>query len=91
MGAIEIRKSESLEPEDFKRVMTGYRTSCKYRVDKTETPDSTTISLQLVALDRPYVKIFPQPTQEIKRYQQIIKQGTSLGAYDEGRLVGLDC
>jgi ribosomal protein S18 acetylase RimI-like enzyme len=69
--------------------MTGYRTSRKYRVDKTETRESATMSLQLVVLDRPYVKIFPQPPQEIKRYQQIIKQGTSLGAYDEGRLVGL--
>jgi hypothetical protein len=55
MEATELRKLESLDLEDFKQVMAGYRTSRKYRVDKTETRESTTISLQLVALDRPYV------------------------------------
>jgi len=89
MKATEIRTLERLDPEDFRRVMTGYTTTRRYNVDRKETYDRTTITLRLTKLDRPYVKIFPQPPNEIKRYQQIVGQGTSFGAYDGGRLVGL--
>jgi ribosomal protein S18 acetylase RimI-like enzyme len=84
-----IRKLEDLNPDDFKRVMTGYTSTRKYTVEKTENPEQTTITMQLATLTEPYVKIFPQLPDEMKRYQEIAKQGTSFGAYDGERLVGL--
>lgn len=86
---MKIQKLEDLNPDDFRRVMTGYTTTRKYMVEKTETPDLTTIAMRLTSLAEPYVKSFPQPPDEMRRYQQIIKQGTSLGAYDGDRLIGL--
>jgi len=86
---MEIRKLEDLNPDDFGRVMTGYKTSRKYMIEKTETPELTTITMWLTSLAEPYVKDFPHPPAEMDRYQQIIKQGTSLGAYEGDRLVGL--
>ena len=86
---MEVRRLEDLNPDDFRRVMTGYTSTCKYMIEKTETPDLTTIAMRLMSLAEPYVKSFPQPPDEMGRYQQIIKQGTSLGAYDGDRLVGL--
>jgi len=86
---VEIRALASLDPRDFKRIMTGYTTTCKYQPEKTETHEQTTITLRLTTLSSPYVKIFTQPPGEMERYQQIIKQGTSLGAYENGVLVGL--
>jgi len=89
MKSVEIRALESLDPVDFKRIMIGYTTTRKYQPEKTETHEQTTITLRLTALSRPYVKVFPHPASGMERYQQIIKQGTSLGAYESGVLVGL--
>jgi len=86
---MEVRKLDDLSPDDFKRVMTGYSSTRKYVIEKTETTDLTTIAMRLTSLAEPYAKTFPQPPEEMVRYQQIIKQGTSLGAYNNDRLVGL--
>ena len=86
---MKIRKLEDLEPEDFRRVMTGYTTKRKYTVEKVENYDLIAITMRLTALAEPYVKIFQQPPDKMNRYQQIVKQGTSLGAFDGDRLVGL--
>jgi len=86
---MKIRKLEDLEPEDFRRVMTGYTTKRKYTVEKAENSDLIAITMRLTALSEPYVKIFPHPRDEMRRYQQIVKQGTSIGAFDGDRLVGL--
>jgi ribosomal protein S18 acetylase RimI-like enzyme len=69
--------------------MTGYTTTSKYVVEKAEQIDLVTVTLRLVTLTEPYVKTFPQPPDEMNRYQRIVEQGASLGVYDGGRLVGL--
>jgi ribosomal protein S18 acetylase RimI-like enzyme len=89
VSSMEIRKLEDLNPDDFRRIMTGYTSTNKYIVKKTEKHDLTTITMRLATLTNPYVKNFPQLPDEMKRYQQIVKQSTSLGAYEGGRLVGL--
>jgi len=84
-----IRKLDDLDPQDFRRIMTGYTTIRKYIVEKTENREVTTVTMRLSMLPEPYVKIFQQPPDEMNRYQQIVKQGTSFGAYDGDLLVGL--
>jgi ribosomal protein S18 acetylase RimI-like enzyme len=69
--------------------MTGYTSANKYIIERTEKPEMTTISLKFTRMTQPYVKKFAQPPGEMERYQQIVKQGTSIGAYDGDRLVGL--
>jgi len=86
---MKVRKLEDLRPDEFRRVMTGYTTTRKYMIEKIETPDLTTINMRLTSLTEPYVKSSPQPPDEMELYQQIIKQATSLGAYEGDRLVGL--
>jgi len=48
-----IRKLEDLNPDDFKRIMTGYTTTRKCTVKKTESAEETTISMKLATLTEP--------------------------------------
>jgi ribosomal protein S18 acetylase RimI-like enzyme len=89
MAAIQIRPLDSLELEDFRRVMTGYVSPWKYAVDRTETQDGVAIRLQRVALSHLYVKEFLIPPEELRRYREVVLQGWSLGAYDGENLVGI--
>lgn len=90
MGSIEVRKLESFNLEDLKRLVSGYISTHKYTVEKIEKADGVTLILRLVALDKPYVKVFPPPAGEIlDRYSRVVGEGLSLGAYDADQLVGL--
>jgi len=58
-----IRKLDDLNPDDFRRIMTGYTSTRKYTVEKVENPELITITMRLTTLAKPYVKIFPQLTR----------------------------
>jgi len=80
---------ETIDWETLHRIMPGYTSTHKYAVSKSETEEQTVITLQLVELDAPYVCVWEEDEAEMKRYQGYAAQGSSLGAYDEGKLVGL--
>lgn len=56
---------------------------------KTESPQKTTISLELTNLDQPYVKRWETDDEEIARGQRVVSHGLSLGAYDGQEMVGI--
>ncbi len=84
---------QSLETFDLDRltaVMPGYTTLEKYVVTKSESAEQTTFSLQLVTLDKPHtVRYHHKDWVDVKHYQQVVSAGLSLGAYDDGSLIGI--
>ena len=84
---VAIRMLRQLIQEDLDQIMAGYTSTEKYVVNKTETPERTTISLQLLAMDRPYVKRWG--SDHIEQYSACFRHDLSLGAYVGDRLVGL--
>jgi ribosomal protein S18 acetylase RimI-like enzyme len=87
---IEIRTLRDFDADALKRIVAGYTSTAKYTVNKIETHEITTITLELTALDQPYVKRFNyNDEEELERYRRIIQQGLSLGAYDGSQIVGI--
>lgn len=87
---VEIKPLDRFDPEAVQLAITGYVSSAKYALTKTETPTHTIIQAQLVQLDQPYVKRFePMDEETIQRYTHIVAGGFSFGALDDERLVGL--
>ncbi|MGB8643689.1 MAG: GNAT family N-acetyltransferase [Anaerolineae bacterium] len=86
---IQIRPLATVDPVAFERIMSGYVSNEKYVVTKQEAPERTTITLELVRLDTPYVKRWPLTGEDWERYAAIMPLGYSLGAFDDALLVGI--
>lgn len=86
---IEIRTLKTLDPNDLKRIVAGYTSKAKYMVNKTETHERTAITLELVALGQPYTRYFDYDSEILERYERVVQQGLSLGAYDGHWVVGI--
>jgi GNAT superfamily N-acetyltransferase len=87
---IEIRLLAELNPDDLRRLATGYTSPAKYRVSKTESDQQVTFTLELVPLQQPYIKHYDHLDSEtLERYRQVPQFGFSLGAYDQGPCVGI--
>ena len=85
----EIRSLTALNLTDLERVASGYSSDSKYVVTYTGGESSLSFDLQLVTLDKPYVKKFDHDDDTLQRYERVLKDGYSFGAYDENLLVGL--
>ncbi|MFW9918044.1 MAG: GNAT family N-acetyltransferase [Candidatus Thorarchaeota archaeon] len=86
---IQIHPLTELIRARFHELSGGYSSSERYQVKKSETDDETIISLHLQPLEVPYEKRWPPDSENDARYEQIIQQGLSAGAYDDERLVGI--
>ncbi|MEO8392681.1 MAG: GNAT family N-acetyltransferase [Chloroflexota bacterium] len=87
---IDIRPLTQLNPDDFRGIVTGYTSSSRYRVQKSETDQSTVFALELEQMDTPYVKhddLFDE--DNLRNYQTYVQNGFSFGAYDGERLIGI--
>jgi ribosomal protein S18 acetylase RimI-like enzyme len=85
-----IEPLTELDISSLRRVITGYVSAEKYEVGKTESDDYTSITLQLVRFNHPFVKQFDHLDEETyARYLQVLEHGFSYGAYDKNLLVGL--
>ncbi len=89
VNELDIRRLASLSEEDFLRLVTGYTSLTRYAVQKNESLERTSFSLELVKLERPYQKQWEYIPQELERYNDYLKEGYSLGAYLADRLVGM--
>jgi len=81
-----------LQPDDdlIARLITGYTSSLAFRVSRTERPDFACLQLDLVQLEHPVTRRYPQPdAATLSSYRDAILQGYSLTAYDRDRCVGL--
>jgi streptothricin acetyltransferase len=86
---IEIRSLTELALTDLERVASGYSSDSKYVVVYTSAEDRVTLDLQLAILDKPYVKKFEHDDDTIQRYERVLNDGFSFGAYDGNLLIGL--
>lgn len=86
---ITIQTLTAFRDEEFNRALGGYTSSLKYQVCKRETAERVDISLELTALDQPYIKTWETTPEELKRYRQYLGEGLSLGAFEDDRVVGL--
>jgi streptothricin acetyltransferase len=86
---IEIRSLSALTLSDLKRVASGYWSDSKYVVRYVSAGNQVTFDLHLVNLGKPYVKKFEHDDDTIQRYEVVLNDGFSFGAYDGNLLVGL--
>jgi streptothricin acetyltransferase len=86
---IEIRSLTELALTDLERVASGYSSDSKYVVVYTSAEEQVTFDLQLVALEKPYIKKFEHDDDTIQRYEEVLNDGFSFGAYDGNLLIGL--
>jgi ribosomal protein S18 acetylase RimI-like enzyme len=86
---VDLRTLTEFRAEDVERLVPGYTSHEKYVVTRTETPDEVTFALRRVALEQPYVKVFPPEDYLYPTYAEYVAAGTSLGAYHGDALVGI--
>src|SRR4028119_827280 len=87
---IEVYGLENLNQADLQRVASGYSSHGKYKVVLTDSGNHISIELRFAALNQPYVKKYDHFDDEAtERYNQILKDGYSFGAFDRDLLVGL--
>ena len=86
---IETRCLAKLSPTDLKRVGSGYSSDSKYLVVYTEKEGCVSFDLRLVPLDKPYVKRFNYDDEILQRYNTVLDDNYSFGAYDGNLLVGI--
>jgi len=84
----EIVKLEQFSEEDLNSVLVGYTSTRKYTIEKTETKNQITFRLDLVPLERVYVKKWFL-TNEVDHYRRIVPTGYSIGAYVDGKIIGM--
>lgn len=70
-------------------IEAGYQSLEHYRVTKQENELRTTISLELLPLDQPYIKHWEITDYDRQFYGKIIAEGHSLAAYENGQMVAV--
>lgn len=69
--------------------LNGFVTNEIYEISKEENDDEIKISLKLKKLEKPMLKEWPYLESDIEWYNELMKQGFSLGAYENNKLVGV--
>ncbi len=86
---VKIAKLTEISESELTALVAGYTSPAKYAVFKTESETGAQFSLEYVPLDPPYVKRFELDAELRERYPRVLAQGLSLGAYEDGKLVGI--
>jgi len=86
---IEIKILTRFDPARFDQLSSGYTSTEKFVVSKSESSDDTTISIQRRRLELPYIKKWDPDPDLQTHYTEIIQQGHSLGLYAGEELVGI--
>lgn len=84
-----IRALETFNPEELKRIADGYLSLERYEVSRTATREWTALTLNLVALEKPYVKQWEWNAEDLHHYASMIDEGFSVGAFAGDELVGI--
>ena len=85
---IEIRELQKLDLVDFERIESGYVSDRKYSVVHTDSADYSAIELRLTQLSQPYVKKYDFDEATLQRYNAVLKDRFSFGAYEGELLIG---
>jgi streptothricin acetyltransferase len=86
---IAIRNLEEVSEADLRRLITGYTSTERYRVSKSETEQHTELILDLENLDHPYHKVWVLTDDDLEHYSRLVTDGHCLAAYDASGIVGL--
>lgn len=87
---IEVRPLTKLDATELKRIASGYSSDSKYVVMHVDSASRASIDLRLVALKQPFVKKYDHfDAETLQRYNEVLKDNYSFGAYDGELLVGL--
>ena len=86
---IEISPLTTLSLADLERVAGGYTSNGKYEVTYSDSEEQSSIRLQFVENQKPYVKNFDHDDETLQRYLELLPNGFSFGAYDNDLLVGI--
>lgn len=88
---IDIRPLTQLSMDDLRSVITGYVSPARYRVQKIESDQLTSFSLELIQLEIPYIKRddFSPDDVDVKRSLDASQDGHSLGAYENNHLIAV--
>ena len=86
---VEVRPLCAFSDADFARIVTGYASTERYRVERQESAAEIFFRLHLETLPQPYLKQFTSDAAELECYRNYLHEGFSFGAYQEERLVGL--
>lgn len=87
---MEIKKLYDLSIEELNSLgVFGYTSNQKYEVTKEETLHAFSLQLNLVHLDKPYIKLELNDDDEFDRYKKLVKLGHSLGLYIDNELAAI--
>lgn len=90
MAQLEIKKLERFDAAELRRIGPGYASREKYLVRKAEARDHIVVELELVRLERPYLRAWdPVDAEGRKLYERAVARGYSLAAYDGAEMVGV--
>ncbi len=88
---IDILPLRPFTQADVWPLLTGYQTREIYRVEKKESDSLTRFDIRLVQLEQPFHDDFYDDftAEEIQKWNNLLPQGYSFGAYQAGALAGL--
>lgn len=90
MAEIEIKGLERFDAAELRRIGPGYASGEKYVVRKTESRGRVVVELELVRLERPYVRTWePVDGERRQLYERAVARGYSLAAYEGAEPVGI--
>lgn len=89
MTRIRYRTLGGVSAADLARLAGGYTSGARYDVEVSERKGRFAVAWRRTRLRTPFVKRFPHPAEEVRRYRAVVRQGWSVGAYDGGTLVGI--
>ncbi len=91
MAAFEIHTLSQLDRPRLQALMAGYTATQCYAVRKEESDEQTIFTLTLQPLAQPYRKNYWDclTNEDIKRYDDLLADGFSLGAYRDGQWLGV--
>lgn len=79
-----------LNLEELHRIVTGYTADSKYEVRHTESEEHILFELRQIALPEPLIKRYaPYDQETVQRYNRVLADACSFGAYDGALLTGL--
>ena len=86
---VEIRSLDTFNVDDLKRIADGYLSLERYDVSRTATREWTALTMNLVELERPYLKQWEWTSEDIHHYASVVDEGLSVGAFAGDELVGI--
>lgn len=84
---LSIRKLTTIDLETLQRLIRGYVSHEKYQVLREESETKISFSLELIPLEKPYIK--QSELDALEEYQEIVSAGFSLAAYEDEQIVAL--